>query len=111
MSTFVTTGCCGYGAIATPGSPSGGSGSSSAGLIKLVEFTVGAVGAPMADGDTDLFHPSLATATAIVVLTDGGPLPTTPITGRRYVTLNAGLSKIIFNGGVVAGEVITVLKS
>jgi hypothetical protein len=105
---FVATGCCGYGAIASPGgSTSSGTGT---GLTKIAEFEVGAAGAPMNDGDTDFFHPSLATASQIVVLTNGGPLPSIPISGR-YVTLDNGLSKIIFTGAVVAGEIITVLKS
>jgi hypothetical protein len=108
MSTYVTTGCCGYGAIATPGVSV--SGSSTSGLIKLAEFEVGAAGAPMADGDVSFFHPSLATATGILVLTNAGPLPTIPISGGRYVTLDTGTSTIIFTGGVVAGEVIAIFK-
>lgn len=108
MSTFVSTGCCGYGAISAPGSSSG---STAVGLTKLTEFEVGAVGAPMSDGDTEFFHPSLTTTTQILVLTNAGPLPTIAITGGRYVTLDSSLGKIVFTGGVVGGEVITIFKA
>ncbi|HJV19276.1 MAG TPA: hypothetical protein VJ552_05300 [Sediminibacterium sp.] len=112
MSTFVSTACCGYGAVSVITSGDSGSGSSVALSPPQEEWIVGAAGSPIA-ADVDAFTWLPTIGKNIKVLIDGVLVmdknKNPSVTDRQWVQHNINSGEIKFKDKLFAGQRITIL--